>query len=570
MRWRELLGVLIALAPLVVAFYLFRNIEKFPTNDDWIYARTAFAVSVSITEGGRPAWTANNRQVPAAAVTPIYFAGAWSALGGFSREKLLVVTQVFVGTGVVGLYLLARSFGAGMELALLTAWTLLACPWFWSHAFTFMTDASAVGLAAASAACTVHGILAGRDRWLLAGSLVLALAVWTRQTTLALLALPCVAFVLGGKVDFGRFALCSAPPLLALGSLELGWFGPSSVERAAFVAQRPPLSTWLRDLVYNTYGMLLVVGFSLAPLTGLLLASVRWSRRTQIVAALSLAPAVFFALRGGRAVLTSATGPTLQNAHLGPVLLGDCFEPGRWGDIGGVEWPTAAWFIATLLSFASLVTVAAASQNSLSNWWSDRADRWRSLEVGLWFSGAGAGIALLLLMGFSFDRYWLAVVGPLIFWAMVKIAREGNPKGIAAWRSVWAFVSLAGLFAVDSVFTHDWLAFNETRWNLVRKLQKEGFSPSQIDGGYEVNGWHRSAEDPLTLPRPGGETALWWSEKAQRSLTIGPRPGMVEVDRATWFSWAVRRRIPIYVLCREAPAQAQASAVSPSAASSPR
>jgi hypothetical protein len=104
---------------------------------------------------------------------------------------------------------------------------------------------------------------------------------------------------------------------------------------------------------------------------------------------------------------------------------------------------------------------------------------------------------------------------------------------------------------MDVIFTHDWLAFNETRWNLVKRLRDEGFSSEEIDGGYEVNGWHRSAEDPLTRSRPGGESARWWSERAVRFLAIGPRPGMIEVERETWFSWAVGRPVPVRVLKRD-------------------
>jgi len=554
---RDVLGLLAAVAPLLIGSYSFRHFNIGPTNDDWIYARTTLNVSHSIADGSRPVWTAHNGQVPAAAVTPIYLAGVWSALTGFSWEKLLVVTQILAGVGVAGTYLLVRAFGGGVVVASLTSWTLLFCPWFWGHAFTFMTDASGAGLAAAAAAAMACGIAREQKRWLIAGSLLLSLAVLTRQTTLALLMLPAVAFLLGKNRDFGRFAFCAAAPLASLGLLEIGWFGPGSLDRAAFVVQRPPLQVWLRDLAYAAYGMLLVVGFSMIPLAGLLLGLIRWTRRTQIAGAVGLLPAVFFVLRGGRAILTSATGPSVQNAHFGPILLSDCFELGRWGDIGGVTWPTTVWFLATLLSFASLVIIAAASENSFSAWWFDRADRRAAVEVGLWSSGVGAGVGLLILMGFSFDRYWLAVIGPLIGWAAVRLSPQahGLPSvGLSALASSSALVSLLAFFALDVVFTHDWLAFNDTRWSLVQQLRQEGFLPEQIDGGYEVNGWVRSREDPLTRPRPGGESARWWSEKAERFLAVGPRPGMVEVERATWTTWAAGRPVPVLVLKRCGPA----------------
>jgi hypothetical protein len=177
---------------------------------------------------------------------------------------------------------------------------------------------------------------------------------------------------------------------------------------------------------------------------------------------------------------------------------------------------------------------------------------------------------MLLLMGFSFDRYWLVVVGPLIAWAALRNRRVRSETSRNYWGLAWTTATLSTFFSVNVVFTHDWLAFNETRWNLVRKLEREGFSPAQIDGGYEVNGWHRSAEDPQTHPRPGGETARWWSERAERFIAVGSRAGMVEVDKASWFSWAVRRPIPIYVLRRESSTADPSSEASKSAAFSRR
>lgn len=567
---RDFLGVLIALAPLVIANWLFRNIEKFPTNDDWIYARSVHAV----LEGPPARWAAVNGQVLPTAVTPVYLGALASKLGGgFSHGKLVAVTVIVSGVGVIGAYFLSRFAGSPIGVAILASWTLLFCPWVWRHVFTAMTDATAISLSAAATAAMFRGIQT--DRWtpLWIGGILLAAAVWTRQPALALVVMPGASFYFsnGSRRDrLFRFAVCVVPSILAIASLEMGWFGPSGAERASFVALWPGFREWLPKLVYSAYGALLVVGFSMTPLAGLLAAGVRWNRGTVIAVLVGLLPAVFFAVRGGRAILTSATGPSLQNAHFGPILLGDCMEPGRWGDMGGVVWPDAIWFVATLLAFATLAIIVAASVDSFSTWWKSTHDRPHAAEVGLWLSGVGAGVVILFLMVFPFDRYWLAAAGPLIFWTIVRIARVEISNRNAVWGKMWAVASLAGFFAIDVVFTHDWLAFNETRWTLVRKLEQEGFSPPQIDGGYEVNGWHRSAEDPLTLPRPGGETALWWSEKAERFLAIGPRPGMIEVDRATWFSWAVRRPIPIVVLRRDAPAPARSSAGSPSGVSSPR
>src|SRR5262249_54570488 len=149
---------------------------------------------------------------------------------------------------------------------------------------------------------------------------------------------------------------------------------------------------------------------------------------------------------GGRAVLTSATGPSLQNAHFGPILLSDCTEPGRWGDIGDVKWPVSIWFFATLLSFASLAIIAAASENTVSDWLHDPRDRRTASAAGLWAAGVGAALVLLATMGFSFDRYWLATTGPLVGWAAVRIGATNDRPNRHGIGIGWALVSLAALF----------------------------------------------------------------------------------------------------------------------------
>ena len=51
--------------------------------------------------------------------------------------------------------------------------------------------------------------------------------------------------------------------------------------------------------------------------------------------------------------------------------------------------------------------------------------------------------------------------------------------------------SLALAFAYATVVvaaTHDYLAWNRTRWMATRTLIEAGVLPRQIDGGYEFNG----------------------------------------------------------------------------------
>jgi hypothetical protein len=256
----------------------------------------------------------------------------------------------------------------------------------------------------------------------------------------------------------------------------------------------------------------------------------------------------FFALRGGRAVLTEATGTCLQNAHFGPINTSDCFEPGRWGDMGGVVWPTAVWQIATVLACLSAAVVGAAGVEALRSALRRRADAAAQVEAGLFVTGVSGGAVMLLLMGFHFDRYWLTASIPLAGWAAVRLSRQRIS------RSAWTFgmIAVSAFAALDATFLHDWRAFNSCRWELVEEYRREGLATRRIDGGYEVNGWFRAAEDPDTRKRPGEERIVWWSGDAVRAIAVGPRAGW-EIDRTrTWRSWAVGRDIPMYGLRKRA------------------
>jgi hypothetical protein len=173
-----------------------------------------------------------------------------------------------------------------------------------------------------------------------------------------------------------------------------------------------------------------------------------------------------------------------------------------------------------------------------------------------------------------FDRYWMALVPLLLAWLASEMAEYEsiaaersascrNPSqampglrlGPVRWLStgVLAGCVLAAPMAwLSLAFTHDMLAFHAACWRLVDEWQSEGFRPEQIDGGYAINGWFRSAEDPATMPRPNDRTR-WWSSRAERFLAVGPREGFAVIAECPWHSWATGRTHVVYGLERAPP-----------------
>ncbi|HVJ81876.1 MAG TPA: hypothetical protein VNC50_12485, partial [Planctomycetia bacterium] len=74
-------------------------------------------------------------------------------------------------------------------------------------------------------------------------------------------------------------------------------------------------------------------------------------------------------------------------------------------------------------------------------------------------------------------------------------------------------------------------------WKLAASFPEFAADPLKVDGGYAMNGWHRSRLDPVTRSDPGDPT--WWSKDAVVHLAVGPRPGMEIVREESWFSVAV-------------------------------
>ena len=49
---------------------------------------------------------------------------------------------------------------------------------------------------------------------------------------------------------------------------------------------------------------------------------------------------------------------------------------------------------------------------------------------------------------------------------------------------------------------HDWLSWNAARWELGRQAVAQGIAPTDIEGGFEWNGWYACADPDHSLVGP--------------------------------------------------------------------
>jgi 4-amino-4-deoxy-L-arabinose transferase-like glycosyltransferase len=135
-----------------------------------------------------------------------------------------------------------------------------------------------------------------------------------------------------------------------------------------------------------------------------------------------------FAATQGRASLTSATGTFIQNGHMGPIYLSDFMQPDRWGQMGGVGWPSWVWQILTLLAILNSgllvcwLTAGYFPAGSRGDGTGHRQNRLpyaqRRLNSAIVFGLAAAACPILVvILSIStgvLDRYWMTLF-PLLF-----------------------------------------------------------------------------------------------------------------------------------------------------------
>lgn len=158
-------------------------------------------------------------------------------------------------------------------------------------------------------------------------------------------------------------------------------------------------------------------------------------------------------------------------------------------------------------------------------------------------------LAVLNLIGKAFDRYvvFLVPLGIVIIILLVSDARQS--KADSSIMPI-ALASLLLYGAFSTAGTHDYLSWNRARWQALHDVEAEQrVSASDIDGGYEFNGWY--LYDPEYRETP--ERSWWWVAGDDFMVTFGPVPGFAELKRYPFRRWLPPSAGNILVLRRSTP-----------------
>jgi hypothetical protein len=454
--------------------------QNFPLNDDWAYSRGAFAFARG--EGFHyQHWAA----------MPLLGQWLWACpfiwLGHQSHAALRLATIILSWLGLWALYDLLKQEGVSPGRAALAVAALASHPLFFLLQGTFMTDVPAFSLALLALALYQRALMSGRVPLVAAAALVAALATATRQNTLAV---PIVAAIaLWHRPDLrwkpAWLAAVLLPFIIGLG---VHWWmrHRSDVLKVDLAIQA--LDVELRF----PFVALEYVGLAAVPLFVL----TRPARPLICVASLAVvaAGAIWFWLHP----------EGLPFGGLYPYASNMLTPLGAFTDfvyLGGRQRPIVltAPIRAVLTVLATLGGAGVLA--ALCRWLQE--DRRGALLLWL----AAWQVPFLVLMP-QFDRYLIFLMPAGLF----LLCRA--PEVRAGWPAGLVLVVLSAGFSV--ALMHDWLAWNSVRWQLGSTA---GVAPTRIEGGFEWDGWHSMAIDPMRPPVPPRGMTLSYTARCFADIT---------------------------------------------------
>jgi 4-amino-4-deoxy-L-arabinose transferase-like glycosyltransferase len=480
---------------------------EFPIDDDWVYAQ---AVQQLLTDGvyHRSVW-----------IDTAFMAQAWWGAGvstvlGFSHTSLRVGTLILAAVALLAYFALLQRMLHPL-LAVGVTLLLLFHPLMFHLSYTFMTDVPFLAVMLAALWCvTVATDAPGRVRlgWLAAGSALVGLACLVRQIGVVLI--PAVLLGILPELRAARtsrlrlLAALILPCCLVLCLLLSADPRDVSVEvRVTDVLWATDPSALLTVALRATAATMMLLGLTAAPAAPLILLSRRcltWTTRQRllVLGLLALLAVVLWAADG--TLIVAGRRPT-SSGTLTP-LFGNTLSPAGFSISGlhprsiAVDATTSSILVGCSVLGAVALIVALPDAPGLVR--GSVAMRLLALStVGVLAVTLGYGPLGGPVNGL-YDRYLLPAVPGVLALAALAVRRHQLAVPVVAIGVL--------LFAGWSVtWERDYLARQAAVWNVAQTLTGDGVSPTEIDAGYEWNGWYRgdaaieqARQEALSLGEP--------------------------------------------------------------------
>ncbi len=497
---------------------------EFPLNDDWMYSQSVLILfrdhRLHFFD-----WQA------AFSLTQILWGWLVSCFTGFSMTALRISVVALGGVGILLSYALFREFHKDRSVAFGAALLIAVNPLYlvWSH--SFMTDIPFYTLSVASFLLGVRWLKNERlNHWLIF-TLCACLASLVRQLAIVIpISMLAAVLIKQGlrKKPLGM-ALASiaavAITLWAFKAILESTLGIPYMMTAKENGVPWALMQALRSLQFAALLSLVTVrsflkvalslGFFMFPAILLTFFPVfrEMSKRARVIAlATILAAVLLFGLLQRITGLRMPLGPeTLHDFGIGPLTLS--------GNKALPEAPSLLWTVYGLLgSIGAGMFGFLAGPFFLRTFRSGSLEGWREQAWPLVLA-ASACILYFTLLTISghFDRYQTFYF-PLILLSLLHLGRAFPWNTSKVFLAGVLLMTLAiGYFSVAG--THDYLSWNRVRWQVLRSimLQKE-IPPSEIDGGYEFNGWYLYDPNYRKVP----EKSWYWVIRDTYRISFAP------------------------------------------------
>ena len=520
---------------------------NFPLNDDWSYG---IAVQRLVEEGvyEPTAWTSMSL------ISQVLWGSLFCFLFDFSFEVLRLSTLTLSLLTLFGVYLIARQLNASGKVALFGTLLLAFNPVYLALSYTFMTDIPFMGFSTLALLFSLRYLNNESVFTLIIATVFATLAVLCRQTGLYV---P-LALALSVLYKYGcrskALLVAAVPGVFCAGAL-LGyrfWLDHTARTPDLYGKQLQDLvesifspSQWPVVFAKSTVVAIMYLGLFLVPLFTLLLASptasplVRWFKKWLIRAIVPVSALLGIGLFfGGK--LMPVGGNILIEQGIGPLTLYDVYN---------LKLPNATalshgfWVIVTLLSILGAVTLFVYLFSVIRRMVTALVQHQRTnAHYARFFLIAGGVIYFMPVLFLNYyDRYLLT---PLILVTLL-LALDG--ERLPSFKVAALPVALLFLFAFYSVAgTHDYLAWNRTRWQALRNLtEHEAVLYHQINGGFEYNGYMLFTDELLRTKK----TDKWWTLEDDRYvITFGRIADYEVVQSYEYDRWLPPTSGQIFVL----------------------
>lgn len=530
----DIVNILIIIAIWTVMVIVVNPLGNFPINDDWVYG---LAVK-SILEKG-------DFRLPSPAHTNLFFQAFWGALFclpfGFSFTALRFSTLTLGLIGAIGTYLLLREVNANQKISLLGALLLVVNPLYFGLANSFMTDVPFVALSILSLYFLIRGLKRESIIEVILGLCLVYINILIRQYAIVILLSFALAYSFKKRLKL-KFLFASSVIFssgILLHRFYQNWL--YSTGRTPAIAENV-----LSRKMYFRYDILMIsliyIGCFIFPIIAIFFVKKlkEISRQQKTITILIMSS--FFVVVMGRLIwpirkTMPFIGNVLRYFGLGPLTLRDTY-------LLKVNLPSYSlglkvfWLIITAMGVLGAVLLLYYLCLAIIQTFSE-SEKWLKLLI------LSAILIYLFLFGvkYPFDRYFLLLV-PLFMVLIVilnkDIAERDIGKKITAFALTMTFIW--GGFTMAA--THDYLAWNRTRWQALNDLMEQGVTPEYIDGGYEFNGWYLN--DVKYKPQRG--KSYWWVNRDDYIISSGLLEGYQEVKRYPFTRWLLLKQDNIFVL----------------------